>query len=60
VNWTCDDGLYNALVFVDAYMWCSDLNLNYICLYVYMLWSALNYILFNFFAEKSTVGAVLY
>jgi hypothetical protein len=36
VNWTSNDGLYNALVFVDAYMymWCSDLNLNYICIVV--------------------------
>jgi hypothetical protein len=31
VIWTCDSCLYNALVFVDAYMWWSDLNLNYIC-----------------------------
>ena len=27
VNWTC---ICNAIVFVDAYMLCSNLNLNYI------------------------------
>jgi hypothetical protein len=31
---TYDSCLYNALVFVDAYMWWSDLNLNYICVVV--------------------------